>query len=784
MAKARSKPKSKPTAKPKARAKPARKGGNRSKANRPSIWWRLVRWSAGLGLLGCIGVVGYLMYLDRAITSTFEGRRWSVPAQVYAQPLDLYAGLALSRPALTDELQRLGYVADANLRAPGTYKVRDGRLQIYLRAFRFMERERPAQQIEIRFSGQTIAELQSEDKPLPLVRLDPATIGSFFPSHGEDRIILQPEDVPALLSEGLKAIEDRNFDRHIGFSPTGIARAALVNLRAGERAQGGSTLTQQLVKSYYLDGRRTYTRKLREVAMAVILEARFSKSDLLTAYINEIFLGQNGARAIHGFGLGAQFYFNKRLNELAPDEIATLIAIIRGPSYYNPFRHPTRALERRNRILKTLHSDGLLSDAQHQHANAQPLRVVASPTTGGAYYPAFMDRVRQELKADYDSEALSSEGLRVFTTIRPRQQEIVQRAVTGTLAQIEQDRGLPSSSLQAAAIVSNSQTGEILALVGGRKGRVDGFNRALNAERHVGSLIKPIVYLSAIEQGKHLADLIVDEPITIQPKYGDAWSPKNFDGKSRGELPLVRALAESLNLATVHLGQQVGLDHIQRRFAQLTQRQAKNPYPSFMLGAESLPPIKMLEMYGNFASGGFRTTPKAVIAVLNEQNQPLTHHPFELQQTIAPQHAATISRALEIVMAKGTGRSSPFSRSGVAGKTGTSNDNRDSWFAGFDNQHVSVVWVGRDDNKVTGLTGGSGALRVWTEMTRPMGVDPLIHTPSDDLVAVEYSSGLLATPECAEVVTVPVPDRSTVDIKPGCQLRHSVRDQFRRWVRD
>ena len=440
-------------------------------------------------------------------------------------------------------------------------------------------------------------------------------------------------------------------------------------------------------------------------------------------------------------------------------------------------------MERRNRILNTLHRDALIDEQQLMLASQAPLGVVASPTSGGAYYPAFMDRVRAELNALYDIEVLSSQGLRIFTTIAPRQQERLQRAVSETLGNIEADRNIDPGSLQAAALVADNQTGEILALVGGRKGRVDGFNRALNARRPVGSLIKPVVYLSALESGMHLATPIKDEPITIQPKFGEAWTPKNFDREYRGELPMVRALAESLNLATVQLGNQIGLPTIQARFTSLLGQAPSNPYPSFLLGAESLTPIKTLELYGNFASGGFRTEPKAVIAVLDETGKPLTHQPFELEQTIEPEHAAAISRALEIVMAKGTGRSSPFAQSGVAGKTGTSNDNRDSWFAGFDNSHVSVLWVGRDDNEVTGLTGSSGALRIWNEFARQTTIDPLIHYPTPHLVDIEFTTGLRATPACADVVSIPVAEEDISELvnKRGCDLPRGLSRSIRRW---
>jgi penicillin-binding protein 1B len=750
-------------------------------AAKPSWWLRLLKFGVLTGLLLSLGVVGYLIHIDRTITKTFEGRRWSIPAQVYAQPLELHEGAALSRVELQVELERLGYRQDANLPTPGTFKRLNQDLQIYLRGFQFMERTRNSQRITVNFRRGRIQGITGEGGDIPLMRLDPATIGSFFPSHGEDRVILTPEQVPPLLSQGLIAIEDRNFERHAGFSPSGILRAFIVNLRAGERQQGGSTITQQLVKSYFLDNRRTIERKLKEVAMAVILDARFSKEDLLTAYINEIFLGQNGNRAIHGFGLGAQFYFNKPLSELDVDQIATLISIIRGPSFYNPFRHPERALERRNRILATFHRDGLIDRYDYDLGLTRSIGVVASPTSGGAYYPAFMDQVRAELQGQYDPAALSSAGLRIFTTIKPRKQESVQKAVSLTLNQIEIDRRLEPGVLQGAVVAADSQTGEIHALVGGRKGRVDGFNRALNAQRPVGSLIKPVIYLAAIESGLHLASLVEDKPITIAPEYGDAWTPKNFDGKYRGELPLVRALAESLNLATVNLGTQVGLEIIQQRFKSLVGHAPQNTYPSFLLGAESLAPIKMLELYGNFASGGFRTPPKAVIAVLDETGRAISHHPFTLEQTIDPEIAATLNRALEITMAKGTGRSSPYAKQGVAGKTGTSNDNRDSWFAGFDNSQVAVVWVGRDDNEVTGLTGGSGALRLWNAMARADRIDPLVHPPNEQLVEVEFNTGLRANASCADVVSIPVPNVDDLEIKPGCGITRGIGGRVRRW---
>ncbi len=730
-----------------------------------SLILRLALWSA---LFTVLLVAGYAVYLDRIITETFEGRRWSVPAQIYAQPIELYPGAPIRLDQLTAELNRLGYRTGA-MRTPGEYQINKSTVSVYLRSFPFIDTDRPAQRIAITYRSKKLSQIRDEaGKDVSLIRLDPANIGSFFPSHGEDRIVLMPEQVPPLLADGLKAIEDKDFDNHRGFSISGILRAAWVNLRAGERQQGGSTLTQQLVKSYFLTNERTFSRKLREIAMAVLLEIRFSKQDLLTAYINEIYLGQNGARAIHGFGLGAQYYFNKRIGELRVQEIATLISIIRGPSYYNPFRFPERALRRRNRILDTFLAEGIINGTTHRSVIGLPLDVVASPNSGGSYYPAFMDLVRAELSARYSSSDLRSNGLRIFTTLQPLVQENAQQAVSQTLTLIENDYNMPDKTLQAAALISDTQTGEVLALVGGRQGRVDGFNRVLNAQRSVGSVIKPLTVLTGLESGLQWTDRIDDEPISLVQESGETWQPSNADGKFMGSLPIYLAMARSQNLAMVNLGLKVGLERIQQRFTSLLGYPPTNPYPSFLLGAEPFTPLRLSELYSNFASGGFRTPPKSVVTVLDERGEALSHHPFSFQQTIDPDVANSLNRGLELVMHRGTGRASSYAESGIAGKTGTTNDQRDSWFAGFDNSSLAVFWVGRDDNAPTPLTGSTGALRLWDAFTDLNGIDPIAHAPVDDLAAIEYRSGLLAKKSCADVIELPVRGQDTLPTKPGC----------------
>jgi penicillin-binding protein 1B len=730
-----------------------------------------------------VAVAGYLFYLDRKITSTFEGRRWSVPAVIYAQPLELYPGAALSLANVIRELERLGYRQQASVTAPGTYHRAGNRLDIHLRSFRFMERQRDSQRIALAFSGPSIAEVRDgSGRPVPLIRLEPLTIGSFFPSHGEDRLVLAPEQIPPLLRESLKAVEDQNFDSHAGFDPVGIARAAWVNLRAGEIQQGGSTLTQQLVKSYYLDNRRTFERKLREVAMAVILEARFDKPEILDAYINEIHLGQDGGRAVHGFGLGAQFYFNQPLTELDVHQIATLIAVIRGPSFYNPFRHPERALARRDLVLDKMLETGLIDDDAHRRARDRELGIARGARTGGAYHPAFMDVVRAELAAGYRDAQLTSQGLRIFTTLRPSVQDAVDAALADTVARLERSRELPEDTLQGAVVVTDSQTGEVLAVAGGRTAGFHGFNRALDARRPIGSLMKPIVYLAALENGYHLASNINDAPIYLE-EHGRTWAPRNFDNEFHGPVPLVRGLGDSLNLATVQLGLALGVDKVAARLGALTGSPPANPFPSLLLGAEAMSPLQVATLYGVLASGGFYTPNQSVIAVLDESGTPLSRHSLQVERRVAPEVAEAVSHALVSVMRHGTGRSSRFARTGTAGKTGTTNDYRDSWFVGFDDAHLTVVWVGADDNRPTGLTGATGALRVWDDVVTRIGVHPLGLPDGDHLRTIEYATGLLAHDGCAEVATVPLPADAALQSKPGCGINpRSIGDRLRSWL--
>ncbi|NJN51716.1 MAG: penicillin-binding protein 1B, partial [Gammaproteobacteria bacterium] len=565
-----------------------------------------------------------------------------------------------------------------------------------------------------------------------------------------------------------------------------IARAAWVNLRSGDVQQGGSTLTQQLVKSYFLDNRRTVVRKLKELAMAVILELRFEKEDLLNAYVNEIFLGQDGTRAVHGFGLGSQFYFNKPLSELDASEVALLIAVIRGPSYYNPFKHPERAKARRDRVLEQMRQYDAIDQPTYQAAIKRPLTVTTVSRRGGGYYPAFLDLLRAQLAAGYDTDALASSGYRVFTTLEPWIQDAAEASVNATLTQIERDRGLPTGELEAAIIVSRAQTGEVSAILGGRRAGFQGFNRAISARRPVGSVLKPAVYLAALETGNYnLATILDDAPIVVPDRHTGAWTPNNFDEEPKGPVPLVRALGDSLNLATVRLGMAVGLDPIARRMGELLEVEPPNAFPSILLGAIDLSPLDLSHMYGVFASGGFSTSAKAVMSVEDESGTTLERYPIAVKQMAEPDTVALLNHALMAVMLKGTGERSRWSGHGVAGKTGTSDEYRDSWFAGFDANYLTVIWVGYDDNRSTGLTGSTGALRVWDGLLGTLYPTPLtLPEPyGTRMESIDYETGYRADTSCGTPVAVPVPYNLDIPLKPGCGgAIEKFGDRLRRWL--
>lgn len=759
---------------------------------RTKKWLR--RGAIALGALVGLAAIAFgiaLFHYDRVVARQFEGRRWTLPAKVYAAPLELYAGLRLPVDDLLAELERLHYVEATGLTRAGTYHRRRGRFEIAVRAARFADEQRPAQIIAVTIEGNTISALRdARGEPIPVFRLDPLLIGSIFPIHGEDRIVLAPEEVPPLLPAAIKAVEDRKFDSHHGVDLEAIARALWANLRAGRVEQGGSTLTQQLVKSYFLDGRRTLGRKLEEAMMALALEARYDKRDLMTAYINEIYLGQQGDRAIHGFGLASRFWFAKPLDELDLAETALLVAIVRGPPYYDPRRHPQRAQQRRDLVLRILARQGIVPAAQAEAAAARPLGIATRPS--GGYYPAYLDFVRRTLRRDYKEEDLTEAGLSIFTSFDPRAQLAAEQALEGELTRLDRTRKPPEgqAGLEGAVVVTLPQSGEVIAMVGGRNVSFDGLNRALASPRAIGSLVKPFVYLAAVESGRWNATSVLDDtPIEVPLSRNNVWRPQNFSRDAHGPVSMVRALSESLNLATVHLGLDVGVPQVAQLLARFGLGKAPPPLPSLLLGALDLPPIDVAQLYNGLANGGFQVPLRAVRAVVNEHGERIGAYPVRVEPVAPPDAVYEVDRMMTYVIERGTGRAAAARLPRglvVAGKTGSSSDLRDGWFAGFSGSHLAVVWIGYDDNRPTGVTGSSGSLIVWQKVMSALGTSswqpPMPETLED--LAIDYSSGLRVTTGCSQdEVIVAVPRGTAPPFLAGCAPPSGIADWLRGIIR-
>ena len=700
------------------KAKPARRrprsGGRGRRAAGGRRLLRSFAWRAALLVL--VFAAGYVVWLDIRVRAQFEGKRWALPARVYARPLELWPGARLDPDTLEEELRRAGYHREDRPRRPGSYLRAGGRFVIEAREFRFWDAVEPARRIEVGFDAGSVRTLHAGGGSAAIVRLEPSLVGRIYPRHHEDRVMVRLGDAPPVLVAGLIAVEDRRFFDHHGISLVAVARAAWANLRAASFVQGGSTLTQQLAKNLFLSRERTLARKATEAVMALLLEARYPKEELLEVYLNEVYLGQEGRRAIHGFGLAARFYFGRRLDELDLSESALLIGLARGASAYNPWRYPERALRRRDLVIDVMAARGVVGGAEAAAAKARPLGVRSERPRGASPHPAFVDLVRRQLSRDYRDDDLRTEGLRIFTALDPGVQATAERTLARELAAAERRRGLASGILQGAVLVARADNGEVLAVVGDRRARARGFNRALDAKRPIGSLVKPAVYLTALERGYSIASPVDDGPVEVRLDDGRRWAPRNHDGEHLGAMPLYRALALSRNAATARLGLSLGVARVAAALERLGLAGPLPSSPSLLLGSIDLSPFQVAQVYQALANEGFRSPLRSIHEVTGPEGRPLARYGFSVEQVADPAAVYVLRSALEAVFEEGTGRGVRESLPAAvraAGKTGTTNGGRDSWFAGFAGDYVAVVWVGFDDNRAAGLSGSGQALRVW-----------------------------------------------------------------------
>ena len=753
--------------------------------------WRIFFIVSGLLVIVLAAVAAlWITHLDRVVTREFQGRLWSIPARVYAAPLELYVGAPVSANDLEQELRGLHYRRGDPAAGPGIYQRVGNAFDIQSRRVRFIDELRSPERVSIHADNAAVTGMRlASGEDLPVFRLDPPVIGSVFPIHGEDRLVVAPADVPPLLRSGIKLIEDRRFDEHHGVDFYGVLRASWANLRAGRVVQGGSTLTQQLVKNYFLSDEQTFGRKATEAVMAMRIEAHYSKEDILVAYLNEVYLGQDGARAIHGFGLGSQYYFAKPLGELEPAELALLIGLVKGPSLYDPRKHPDRALARRNLVLKELAEAHLIDAQTAKRALASPLGL---RPPGGTYVPAYIDLVRRHLKRDYAEADLAAAGLAVYTSLDLHAQAAAERALTQNLQRLDARAHVRTEHLEGAVIVVEPNSGDVVAVVGGRDVDASGFNRALDARRPIGSLVKPAVYLTALESGRYTAaSLIEDAPIELKLADGSVWAPQNFERQVYGQVPLARALAESMNHATVRLGLDLGLPKVAATLQELGLESAPALNPSLLLGTVEMSPLEVVQVYTTLADGGFRTRLRAVRAVLDEQGRPLKSFKVQVEAVAPPAAVYELDRMLMLVPTHGTARDAAAHLPHglvIAGKTGTSSDTRDSWFAGFTGSYLSVVWVGYDDSRETGLTGAAGALPVWADTMaslKPLSFDPVAPETVEERW-IGFNDGLETTATCsADAVEIAVPKDTQLPGNPKCVStpKPSVGDKVKEWLK-
>ncbi len=711
----------------------------------------------------------WVLELDRTVIGRFEGRPFFVPSKVLSAPTILYPGLDVQRDELLGSLKRRGYreqsVAGGRPLRSGLFRVEADRLRVHLRAFQHPSRSEPARDIVVRFTRRGIAEIRElpRSREVGAVLLEPELVGAYFGSSREQRELIRLDQVPVHLVDAILVTEDRRFESHHGVDLRRIAGAMVANLRAGGVRQGGSTLTQQLVKNFFLTPERTLRRKLQEAVMALLVEARYTKPEILESYLNEIYLGQRGATAIHGVGEASRFYFGKSVSELAPQESALIAAIVQSPNRLSPHRNREAALERRNVVLELMRRHGRIDLGTFTKARAAAIDVAeAGQSVGEVRY--FLDVLRRQLPEVYDQELLETEGLRIYSTLDPRFQRAATRALVEGLEAMERlnpelETSDPSRKLQGCLVAMRPQTGEIVALVGGRSYGQSQFDRCTLARRPAGSVFKPFVYLAALEPSSDrppltLASLLDDSELSVETRDG-LWNPQNYDHKHRGPVLVRRALEMSLNVPAVRLALDVGIDKVAAMARRLGIKSRLPHVPSLALGTADVSPLEIAHAYATLANGGVRATPHSFEDLVS-RGRTLERRTLEFEQVLDPGVAFLGVSLLRGVVEQGTARRlhSLGLEGPIAGKTGTTDDEKDLWFVGFTPGLVAVVWVGFDEPRSIGISSSAGPLPIWVDFVREALGSPVrgVFIPPADVreLDIEPNTGAQALAGCPE----------------------------------
>ncbi|MDU1519250.1 MAG: bifunctional glycosyl transferase/transpeptidase [Klebsiella michiganensis] len=711
------------------------KGGKPPRRKRAWLWL-LIK----IGVVCAVLIAAYGVYLDQKIRSRIDGKVWDLPAAVYGRMVNLEPDMQISKNEMVRLLNATQYRQVSAMTRPGEYTVQANSIEMIRRPFDFPDSKEGQVRARLTFNGDRLDTIENMDnnRQFGFFRLDPRLITMLQSANGEQRLFVKRNGFPDLLVDTLLATEDRHFYEHDGISLYSIGRAVLANLTAGRTVQGASTLTQQLVKNLFLSSERSYWRKANEAYMALIVDARYSKDRILELYMNEVYLGQSGDNEIRGFPLASLYYFGRPVEELSLDQQALLVGMVKGASVYNPWRNPKLALERRNLVLRLLQQQQVIDQELYDMLSARPLGVqprggVISPQ------PAFMQMVRQELQAKLGDKVKDLSGVKIFTTFDSVAQDAAEKAATEGIPALKKQRKLPD--LETAMVVVDRFTGEVRAMVGGAEPQFAGYNRAMQARRSIGSLAKPATYLTALSQPNQyrLNTWIADAPISIRLSNGQTWSPQNDDRRysDSGKVMLVDALTRSMNVPTVNLGMALGLPAVVDTWTKLgAPKNQLNAVPSMLLGALNLTPIEVAQAFQTIASGGNRAPLSALRSVIAEDGTVLYQSYPQAERAVPAQAAYMTLWTMQQVVQRGTGRQLGAKYPGLhlAGKTGTTNNNVDTWFAGIDGGQVTITWVGRDNNQPTKLYGASGAMSIYQRYLANLTPTPLVLTPPEDVV--------------------------------------------------
>lgn len=715
-------------------------------------------------------VGGYYNALEREVVTRFSGQRWTIPSQVYSDSTTVYPGQKFDDLGFFQRLARLNYhrvdPGQVSARGEYSYDPKKRKLALFLRDFRYPYGAFAGELIDMNVSVVgTILSIEDAGthQPVYSFEIEPELLGAIFQGPWEQRRLVPLSEVPPALIDAVLAAEDHRFYEHHGIDLVRIIKAAWVDLTAGHVLQGGSTLTQQLMKNFFLTSQRDWRRKVKEIFMAYIAERRYSKDEILENYLNDIYLGQRGQEGIYGIFEASEFYFSKEPRDLSIAEMATLSGMIRSPNRFNPIRHNAAARVRRNEVLAAMLQDGYISKAAYDESMTQPIRT-REPFTETNEAPYFVDYVRRELAERYPPSVLTGEGLRIFTTLDVHMEKEAEQAIDRNLSLLEEKhrslrRKEKSEQLESCLVAIEPQTGKLRAMVGGRNYQQSQFNRVTQSQRQPGSAFKPVTYAAALQETleggpEHFlpTSFIEDTPFTWQ--YGDmSWTPRNYKDRYFGRVTLEFALEESLNSATSRLADTIGLDRVRDMAAKLGFG-ALPPYPSIVLGGIEVTPMQLARMYAIFANEGMEVPPFAVTAVVDQKGKVIEGHELKAEQVLSPELAYSVDFMLEQVINHGTGegaRKAGFLRP-AAGKTGTTNDSKDAWFAGFTPNLLAVVWTGFDQKELLGLTGAEASLPAWTDFmkaaTAPRPAADFPMPPGIVVAKVDPLTGYLAGPYC------------------------------------